>query len=92
MTLISPNVKENILAKLNDILNIEESNWSGLELDLRLKILHNMCNVFKPNFDKNNLCCMGIPLKNHRPKKIIELAGINKNSILKFLKNSEKNY
>jgi hypothetical protein len=80
MTLISPNVKENILIKLSDILNIDEPNWLGLELDLKLKILHNMCNAFKPNFNKDNVGLIKIPLKNLRPKKIIELAGINKNA------------
>ena len=80
MTLISPNVKENILIKLSDILNIDEPNWLELELDLKLKILHNMCNTFKPNFNKDNVGLIEIPLKNLRPKKIIELAGINKNS------------
>ena len=80
MTLISLNVKENILNKLGDIVNLQEPSWSNLELELRLKILHNMCNVFRPNYDRDNLGFINIPLKNHRPKKIIELAGIDKNS------------
>lgn len=80
MTLISVTVKENILKSLNNILNMDEPNWMDLELDLRLKILHNMCNVFKPNYNIENIGNLSIPLKNQRPKKIIELAGINNNS------------
>lgn len=91
MTLISSNIKENILTKINDILNINDTNWNDLDFDLKLKIIHNMCNTFKPNFDKKNLFNISIPLKNLRPKKIIEFCGINKqsNTIIfeEFIKN-----
>lgn len=89
MTLISSNVKTNIIIKLNDILNIEDPEWSSLGTELKIKILHNLCSYFKnnqiscqnqeisqvPNIIENSI---NIPLKNQRPKKIIELCGINK--------------
>jgi hypothetical protein len=113
MTLISSNIKYNIITKLNDIVNIEDPEWSNLGIDLKLKIVHNLCNFCKSmnmsmnmNMSKNKnkskngnneinniiedkenlslidnniiMCSMDIPLKNQRPKKIIELCGINK--------------
>lgn len=89
MTLISSNIKNNIIKKLDDIINIEDPNWSTLCIDLKLKIVHNMCSVIKNNLGNNlylpNLNLhneiennISIPLKNQRPKKLIELGGINK--------------
>lgn len=96
MTLISSNIKTNILTKLDDILNIEDPTWSNLGIDLKLKIVHNLCNFFKNNVNYNSqlikqnqqnqdnqqssmiINTINIPLKNQRPKKIIELGGINK--------------
>lgn len=98
MTLISTELKENIFDKLKNIINIEDTNWSNLEIDLKLKIIHNFCNCLKnnnqfqislsndenknnniPNLNQINTS-ISIPLKNQRPKKIVELAGINKQS------------
>jgi len=92
MTLLSSNIKANILTKLDDIINIEDPNWSGLGIDLKLKIVHNLCNFLKNNIDtdantdthllnhehQNKVNSINIPLKNQRAKKIIELGGINK--------------
>lgn len=93
MTLLSSKIKKNILTKLLDIINIEDLNWSNLSLDLKFKIIHNLCNYLKNsvnfksskeleyNETNNNLInTINIPLKNQRPKKIIELSGINKQS------------
>ncbi len=100
MTLISSNLKENIIYKINNIINIEDPDWSNLEFDLKIKIIHNFCNYIKNNnnqFQNSSIknyienkqllqlnTSINIPLKNYRPKKIIEMAGINKqtNSIL----------
>lgn len=92
MTLLSSNIKANILTKLDDIINIEDPNWSSLGIDLKLKIVHNLCNFLKNNVntDINSITCLlnqehlnkansiNIPLKNQKAKKIIELGGINK--------------
>jgi hypothetical protein len=87
MTLIPSNVKSDIIIKLNDIINIEEPEWVNLELNLKIKILHNLCNFLKNNttLDKNKnlnsnaiINSLNIPLKNQRPKKIIEFCGMNK--------------
>lgn len=90
MTLLSSNIKANIMTKLDDIINIEDPKWSGLGIDLKLKIVHNLCNFFKNSIDananahslnqehQNKVNSINIPLKNQRAKKIIELGGINK--------------
>lgn len=97
MALLSSNIKTNILRKLDDIINIEDHNWSSLGIDLKLKIVHNLCNFLKNNIStysnthlqyKNQekqenhenqiINSINIPLKNQRPKKIIEFGGINK--------------
>lgn len=88
MTLLSSNIKTNIMTKLDDIINIEDPNWSSLEIDLKLKIVHNLCNFLKNNINtnthllnqehQNKMNLINIPLKNQRAKKIIELGGINK--------------
>lgn len=102
MTLISSNTKTNILTKLNDIVNIEDPEWSNLEIDLKLKIVHNLCNFFKNNINSNStkqmiqstsikLNSFDIPLKNQRPKKIIEFGGINKQSNTELFDEFKKN-
>lgn len=91
MTLISSNTKSNIIFKLNDIVNIEDPEWSSLGIELKIKVLHNLCNFLKSdmsfysNEQKSLTLCaipksINIPLKNQRPKKIIEFSGINKRS------------
>lgn len=90
MTLISSNSKSNIIYKLNEIINIEDPEWSNLGIELKIKIIHNLCNLLKNDvnccLDQKNLTklscqienSINIPLKNQRPKKIIEFCGINK--------------
>ena len=53
MTLLSLNIKSNILRKLDDIVNIEDPNWSSLGIDLKLKIVHNLCNFLKNNINSH---------------------------------------
>ena len=77
MILISQNLKKNIINKLDEILNIDDHDWKNLEKDIRLKIIHNLCNTFKSNL-KNTNNFLNIPLKNQRPKKIIEMCDFNK--------------
>lgn len=114
MTLISSNTKTNILTKLYDIVNIEDPEWSNLGIDLKLKIVHNLCNIFKNNMDSNSINqlfqsnnevnndinnkipndiinSLNIPLKNQRPKKIIEFGGINKQANAELFDEYKKN-
>lgn len=102
MTLISSNTKTNILTKLDDIVNIEDPEWSNLGIDLKLKIVHNLCNFFKNNINSNStkqiiqsnnfeINSLDIPLKNQRPKKIIEFGGINKQSNTELFDEFKKN-
>jgi hypothetical protein len=102
MTLISSNTKTNILTKLDDIVNIEDPEWSNLGIDLKLKIVHNLCNFLKNNINSNStkqlfqsnnfeINSLNIPLKNQRPKKIIEFGGINKQSNTELFDEFKKN-
>ena len=79
MTLLSLNIKSNILRKLDDIVNIEDSNWSSLGIDLKLKIVHNLCNFLKNNINSHtNIDLINQNQKNHqkhhqkRPENLIE--------------------
>ena len=65
MTLLSLNIKSNILRKLDDIVNIEDPNWSSLGIDLKLKIVHNLCNFLKNNIESH----INIHLINQNQKK-----------------------
>jgi hypothetical protein len=84
--LISSNIKEKILNYIIDILKIDDPFWSSLDIEIKLKIIHNFCNIIKLNSENINYNVkhlvnntnIKIPLKNQRPKKIIELSGINK--------------
>lgn len=102
MTLISSNTKTNILTKLDDIVNIEDPGWSNLGIDLKLKIVHNLCNFLKNNINSTStkqiiqpinrkINSLDIPLKNQRPKKIIEFGGINKQSNTELFDEFKKN-
>ena len=50
MVSINQNTKINIINKINDILNIDDPNWLNLEKEIRIKIIHNLCDLNKLNF------------------------------------------
>lgn len=78
MSIISVDIKEKIIKNIKDILNFKDENWINLNTDMKLKIIHHFCNELKNN-NKLELCNkIIIPLKNIRPKKLIQLSGINK--------------
>ena len=80
MTLISSDIKTNIILKLNDIVNIEDPEWSNLGIDLKLKIVHNLCNFLKKNVDSTQQIQQiqqMIPINNIIIGSM-ELCGINK--------------
>ena len=83
MSLISLNIKQQIVDNLKNILNIQDSAWTNLDTEIKLKVIHNLCNSFNKQLDISNTK-ITIPLKNLRPKKIIQYCGINKqtNSII----------
>jgi hypothetical protein len=73
-------VKDEIILKLNNIININDSKWNELDINLKTKIIHHYCNFFnKSNNSIINWNIINIPLKSIKPKKLIELTGINKN-------------
>lgn len=83
MSLISLNIKQQIIDNLNFILNLQDSTWTNLDNDIKLKVIHNLCNSLNKQSDITDTK-ISIPLKNLRPKKIIQFCGINKqtNSII----------
>jgi hypothetical protein len=79
MSLISLNIKQKIIENLNGILNLQDSTWTNLDTEIKLKIIHNLCNNLNKQTDISTTK-ITIPLKNLRPKKIIQFCGINKKS------------
>ncbi len=90
MVLISSNIKEKILSGLNEIINLNDDMWNNLDPDIKFKIIHNLCGKLhsisntRENFnietfvETHSHIQIQIPLKNIRPKKLIQLCGINK--------------
>lgn len=104
MSLISIQVKQQIIDNLTSILNIKDSSWYDLDKEIKFKVIHNLCNNLKKNIinsgspnDSSNINStninsskqtdkqvnitnnqLSIPLKNLRPKKIIQFCGMNK--------------
>ena len=76
MILLSNDIKEKIINCLNDIINIKDNKWSILNNDIKIKIIHHLCGSINNNINSNNN--IKIPLKNLRPKKIIQYCEINK--------------
>ena len=75
--LLSANLQDNIINKISDIINTNDVVWNNLELNIKLKFIHHYCNYFVN--DKNtNWNIISIPLKNIKPKKLIQFAGFNK--------------
>jgi hypothetical protein len=83
MSLISLNIKQQIIENLNGILNLQDESWTNLNTEIKLKVIHNLCNNLNKQTDISTTK-ITIPLKNLRPKKIIQFCGINKktNSII----------
>lgn len=103
MSLISLNIKQKIIDDLNNILNFQDSMWTNLDTDIKFKIIHNLCKSLSLKNNVNLETNIKIPLKNLRPKKIVQFVGINKlnNSVIyddyrkKFISinnNFRKNY
>jgi hypothetical protein len=77
MSIIPVYLKHQIIDNLNNILNIKDDAWLNLDNEIKIKIIHNLCNSL--NNPKNIfLSKISVPLKHLRPKKIIQLCGINK--------------
>ncbi len=76
-------IKEQILIKLDDIINIKDEKWEHLDTNIKIKILHHFCNFIgtdKNNINMKKINSINIPLKSLKPKKIIEFTCINKNN------------
>jgi hypothetical protein len=76
-------IKEQILIKLDDIINIKDEKWEHLDTNIKIKILHHFCNFIgtdKNNINMKKINSINIPLKSLKPKKIIEFTSINKNN------------
>ena len=98
MSLISLNIKEKIINNLNDILNLQDDTWTNLDTKIKLKVIHNFCNLLQKNSINTNFdnilienTSINIPLKNLRPKKLIQFCGINKQTNLNIYEEFRKN-
>lgn len=82
MCLLNSNIKNQIISSIKNIININESSWNELDKNLKTKIIHHYCNIFNNSNDKNNIDwdIISIPLKSIKPKKFIQIYGINKNN------------
>lgn len=79
MTVISHNLKDKIIHNIQNILCIQDPIWTNLNNNLKIKIIHHLCNHLNDNTDNKNLTSLfKIPLKNLRPKKIIQFCEFNK--------------
>jgi hypothetical protein len=74
--LFNSNIKENIIEGINSIINMNDSTWNNIDINIKLKLIHHYCNIFNKNI--NNYDFLSIPLKSIKPKKLIEFAGFNK--------------
>lgn len=86
MTVISSNLKDKIINNLQNILCIEDPKWTNINNNLKIKIIHHLCNhinnntikqISTPNLISNDFI-FKIPLKNQRPKKIMQFCEFNK--------------
>jgi len=82
MTIISLNIKEKIIYNISEIINFEDQSWSNLNLDIKLKVIHHLCNQINKNNLENINNFISIPLKNIRPSKLIQICGISKSNNL----------
>ena len=44
MSLISLNIKQKIIDSLSNIINLQDESWTNLNTEIKLKIIHNLCN------------------------------------------------
>ena len=75
--LLSLELIETINNKLTNILNLDFSEWSKIDKDLKIKILHNLCSKLKRNspvIQKE----LKLSLKSLKPKKFIQFCGFSK--------------
>ena len=79
MVLLDDAVKNQIIKHIDNIINITDINWNTLDLKMKIKYVHHMCNIFinDKNLDskKNQLT---IPLKSIKPKKLIHFCNFTK--------------
>lgn len=91
MTIVSLNIKEKIIYNINEIINYQDQDWSNLDIDIKIKIIHNLCSQFKNNELKNSFNnFLNIPLKSIRPKKLIQICEINKKNNLDIFEEYKK--
>lgn len=101
--ILNNELKTKIINNLSEIINYDEKIWNDININIKLKIIHHFCNYFLNKNVNNNWDIIKIPLKNIRPKKLIQYAGFNKkhltnlfniykNDILKYTFSYRNNY
>lgn len=74
---LSNKTKELIFDKLQNIVNLEISDWCIISKDIKIKILHNFLSFILFNtFSFSNT--LNIPIKSIKPKKLIMFCNMNK--------------
>jgi hypothetical protein len=70
-------IKNILMQKINDLLNIENEEWQNLDKKTKLKYIHRYCNMMETN-DVDKIENLSIPLKSLKPKKLLQLCGFSK--------------
>lgn len=91
MSLINSNIESKIIEGINSIINIQDIEWSGLDTNLKLKLIHHYCNcIFYKKVDNKIWNLISIPLKSSKPKKLIQAAGFSKLTNKNLFNNFQK--
>lgn len=70
-------IKNILIEKINDILNIENEEWQKIDKKTKLKYIHRYCNMIETN-NIEKIENITIPLKSIKPKKLIQFCGYTK--------------
>jgi hypothetical protein len=86
---LSDKTKGIIFDKLQSIVNLDINEWSIINKDIRIKILHNFLTFILFNtFSFNNV--LNIPIKSIKPKKLIMFCNMNKQKNMNLFNKYQK--
>jgi hypothetical protein len=68
--------KNELIEKINCILNLKNPHWEKLNKNIKLKYIHHACSYLQDE-NKEKLKTLTIPLKSIKPKKLIQYCKIN---------------
>jgi DNA-binding Xre family transcriptional regulator len=102
MVLIDETLKKTLVDKINEILDLNDSQWNTLDRKMKFKYIHRLCSFLETE-NLDFFSSITIPLKSIKPKKLIQHCGISKtansnlysqfnNLILEYTKNFRTTY